>query len=114
MEDKYAIRLEEMEAAGEKFRLVGPLGVTAEDHRRLGSTPNSELAQNPGKRLIDLMDEARLLAWLRDQQSSIVEFRAKAKESSFAASAAEIFERDLVITIAFLRAEGRLPAAFKE
>jgi hypothetical protein len=59
--------------ATRRFNENGPLGVTAEDHHAIGSTPPDTLESNPGKTLADLMTDTDIALWVAEQESGIKE-----------------------------------------
>lgn len=101
-----------MQGAAEKFGEVGPLGVTEEDHRKLGSSPPPELADNPGKTMLDLMSEDELLEWLRTKKATLEEYRIK--DGDFAQSYYVSLKRNVIATLTFLRKFERLPKEFED
>lgn len=46
---------DEYEAAAERFRTRGPLGVTAADHKAVGSSPDRRLIEHPGQTLVQIL-----------------------------------------------------------
>ena len=101
--------------AAEKSRSVGPLGLTADDHIAIGSTPSAELTENPGKTRSDLMDNEDILSWLREQMARIEELSAdEYRENNAAQSLLSMSKQDLRSTLKYLEGLDRLPKEFRE
>ncbi|QQG45173.1 MAG: hypothetical protein HYW89_04210 [Candidatus Sungiibacteriota bacterium] len=101
--------------AAEKFERLGLLGVTAEDHREIKSTPPEELEKNPGKTRAELMSDEEITQWLKKQRDLIEEFsQEKYKDNSFAQSYLPDLRKKLELSIRYLKEIGRLPRNFEE
>ena len=107
-------RDEKFREAAAKFENNGPLGVTAEDHKNIGSTPPDELQNNPGKTRAELMDEAQILKWLFEYKTQINEFsKEEYKNNSFAQSILPQLKKELGLSIEYLRNIDKLPEDFR-
>jgi len=84
--------------AKEKFRTLGLLAMTIEDHEAMGSTPDEyykdKLVANPGKIMVELMNDQEVLEYLR---------RLLRKNPR---------SRNLILSVEYLRGIGRLPEEF--
>ena len=58
----------------------GHLGVTAEDHRAFGGSPDLELSQNPGKTLGELWDIDKICKYLENLVASLGKARREYQE----------------------------------
>jgi len=104
---------EKFEKAKNRFNAFGPLGVTAEDHRNLGSTPPGILQENPGKTEADLMSDEDLRAWLIDKKGALEKFSSKEfGDNTFAQSYLPSLREEIRTTLSFLRSIKRLPEEF--
>ncbi len=83
----------------------GWLGVTAEDHEGVQSTPDEILVQNPGKTLGELMTNEEILGYIQTTEQNIQsnEGIEKMREHN------EDLKNNLRVTRGYLRSIGRLP-----
>ena len=98
-------------AAERKFRDCGSFGVTALDHRSVGSTPPDELEANPGKTLADLMSDEAIRVWIARERAGLETFRQVEPADpmyDFAQKRICQAERDLALTESYLTSIGRL------
>ena len=106
---------EEYHEAADKFEKLGTLGVTAEDHTAIHSSPPPELAKNPGKTLAELMSDEEIAEWLKGQQEALKELSRLQKTNAalagtfFAQGAREKVKK----AIRYLKTVGRLPKEFE-
>ncbi len=105
---------ESFNAAVEKFKAFGPLGVTAADHEAIASTPPDLLKNNPGKTKAELMSEQELADWLDGLQKQRDGFAdEKNKNDSFAQSILPKLNNDLKASLEYLRSINKLPEGFE-
>lgn len=116
MKERHFENTEEYKKAAEKFETLGSLGVTAEDHGIIGSTPPPELIQNPHKTKAELMTDEEILAWLRTQVGALDELSAleRKKRSPYPTIRLSEAENRLARTIRYLRTINRLPKEFSD
>lgn len=104
------------EIAAKKFYEFGNLGVTAEDHKAIGSTPPKILIENPGKSLGGLMSDEEIISWLERSKGSIASFVGKSpdpyKEEQWKRLRGENIE-EMKRTLKYLEQIERLPKDFK-
>ncbi len=105
-------RTEKYRKAAEKFKTSGPFGVTAEDHKIVGSTPPPELVENPGKTLADIMSDAEIIEFLKRGQEALKEIRRHQEDNAIPPGSSQIAEKMLERTVHYLAAIGRLPKEF--
>lgn len=97
--------------AVEKFKAHGPLGVTADDHLTIGSTPPKKLEENPDRTLGELMTEEEIVDWIKELEKQIAEFsQEKYKNNSFVKSSLPKLIEDLNLGKKYLTSIGKLPA----
>ncbi len=107
MDDEFG---EKFKIARNKFNAFGPLGVTAEDHKNIGSTPPEILLMNPGKTEFDLMSDEDLLNWLNGKKEELVRFSSKEfSVNVFVQSYLPTLKEEIKATLDFLRLKKRLP-----
>ena len=100
--------------AAKKFDRLGLLGVTAKDHKAIGSTPPEALSFHPGKTLSDLMTNKEIRRYLTKERSVIKKYSAKKYEKDQALqNVLRNGKRNLDLTIEYLRKIGRLPRQFQ-
>ena len=90
----------------------GTLGMTAEDHYYIGSTPPQDLINNPGKTQAELMTDDQVLAKLDRDEVFITELLQI--DTTFAKSALEAVKDKHAGDIAYLTRVGRLPGKYKK
>lgn len=83
----------------------GYLGVTAEDHEGIHSTPDEILNENPGKTLGELMSDQEILEYIEGTKKNIEENEGIEKMKRFN----EDLKDNLKLTIEYLRSIDRLP-----
>lgn len=94
--------------AARKFNENGPLGVTAQDHRAIGSTPPDELELHPGKTLADLMTDDAIALWIAEQAISIKELSGPELAGNISAQRiAEESQNHMEVTRRYLESIGR-------
>ncbi len=96
--------------AQNNWKEKGYLGVTAEDHEGIYSTPNEILVANPGKTLSELMTDDEILDYLVQTKKNIQENEPIEKLKSYNDSLKE----NLITTIKYLKEIERLPESFKD
>ena len=92
------------------------LSMTAEDHEARGSTPPEELRNNPGENGAELMTDAEIIAFLKQQKELIEECLSPQIRSTRGRLAADLYfhtKRDLRANIKYLQQIGRLPKKFR-
>lgn len=98
------------EQAAAKFNTFGSLGVTADDHLSIGSSPQELLVSNPGKTLGELMTEDEISRWIDGQQKQIAEYSSdQYKNVSFVRSILPKLIEDLRLSKEYLNSIGKLP-----
>lgn len=94
-----------------EFDARSSLGVTADDHLGVGSTPSEELKNNPGKTLGELMTKEEASAWIKELEGQITEFsQEKYKGSSLMDNVLPDIIKDLNLSKEYLTSIGKLPA----
>jgi hypothetical protein len=105
---------EVMERASKKFNEFGPLGVTSQDHKDLGSTPPDILKENPGKTKADVYSneelEQVLQAWIDDRDKYT---KPQYIDNTFTQSYLKVLRKKILLSIKYLRSIDRLPEKFK-
>jgi len=115
MENNQFYETPEFLQAKKKFDELGPLAVTAEDHRAISSTPPEILELNLGKTEVELMTDEEILGKLKKWQQDIQEFsQEKYQSNSFVTSILSNRKHDLKVSIVYLRSIGRLPKEFED
>lgn len=99
------------EKAKKKFRENGLLGVTAEDHESIGSTPDERLSNNPGKTLAELMSDEEIEIYLDRQIESLNELRSL---KNVPGRLITDMTAQLRAAVNHLNSIGRLPEKFKD
>lgn len=93
-----------------EFDARSSLGVTAEDHLGVGSSPSEELKNNPGKTLGELMTKEEASAWIKEQEEQIAEYsQEKYKGSSLVDNALPELVKDLNLSKEYLTSIEKLP-----
>jgi hypothetical protein len=96
--------------ASERINPRGQIGMTAEHHQLLGSTPNDRLAgAEPGKTEADIRKPEEIIEWLARDEVAIEDWRDKAKDGGFAESYLQAKLGDHEGDKAYLTRTGRLP-----
>jgi hypothetical protein len=97
----------------------GHLGVTAEDHKAIGGSPDTELRQNPGKTLGELWSMEKILEYLKKDVAFLKKAREEYKEKGpnhpdIHWSRDDIFsaKESLRAAIPYLKSIGKLPEEF--
>lgn len=94
----------------EKVPTKGTLERTVQDHFNIGSTPNDDLLQNPGKTEADLMSDEKLKKWLENRRKEIERLKdAVGKGDKFAEFNLPDRERDWKLNLEYLRRINRYP-----
>lgn len=97
--------------ASEKFNTLGPLGVTADDHLVIGSTPNERLINNPGKTLGELMSADEVNTWLEGTKGEIKKYSSEEyQKNSFIQSMLIRLKSDWQLSEQYLLSMNRLPS----
>ncbi len=98
----------------------GHLGVTADDHRAVGGSPETELRQNPGKTLGELWSMEKILEKLESDVAFLEKARQEYKEKGqyhpdIHWSRDDILsaKEGLRATISYLKSIGKLPEEFE-
>jgi len=100
----------EFKKAAERFNAFGPLGVTAEDHEGIGSTPPKILLDNPGKTKGELMTSEEIKDWFKESEEQIAEFsKDEYADNAFAKSALPRVQQNLELSRSYLSSIGKLP-----
>ena len=98
--------LQRRREAMEKSREVGPFGLTAEDHRAMGSTPDERLVEHEGKAPYEFFTDEEIL--------NVLELMEKATmDPTMPPQVAQSQSEDLKQAIMFLKGVGRLPESFR-
>ena len=93
----------------------GSLGMTAWDHKQIGSTPSEDLKENPGKTKADLKTDEEILVYLNQIITDINFYSAPENfNNSFAKDYLPYLIKDLSDCKAYLTRIGRLPEEFKD
>ncbi len=94
----------------------GHLGVTAEDHRAFGGSPDTELRQNPGKTLGELWSMDKILehskkgiAFLERMRKEYQEKGQNHPDISWSRDSIISEKQSLRATISYLKSIGKLP-----
>ena len=97
-----------------KFELCGSLGVTAEDHLAIGSTPPKILNENPEKTELDIMSDEDIKKRLSEKRCELEIFsKEEYLANSFAQSYLSALKKDIKATLKFLMSKNRLPKEFE-
>lgn len=101
--------------AAEKFDKLGSLGVTAEDHKAIGSTPPEALSSHPGKTFSDLMTNKEILHYLKEEKKIIRQYSTEKKHEKDPAIRDFLWQRKRIfnVTIEYLKGIDRLPRQFQ-
>lgn len=83
----------------------GWLGVTAEDHEGIQSTPDEILIQNPDKTLGELMSDQEILEYIQTTEQNIKSNEGVEKMRELN----EDLKNNLMVTKNYLHSIGRLP-----
>lgn len=94
--------------AAEKFKALGSLGVTAQDHKGIGSTPPKKLLENPGKTLGELMTDEEVIEWIKGNKEAIAQFSEADQNNSFVKSALPMLKEEVRFGTKYLKSLGRL------
>lgn len=107
---------EKMDRAFAKEKLYGELGLNAQDHRDMGSTPTQELHDNEGKTQADLMTDEQILKWFEDNEifAQELEQSLAKKKSRNDEYILRVVKHNLEGGIRYLESIGRLPAKYSE
>ena len=105
------------EKSQQKFSEVGHLGVTAQDHWDIGSSPPLLLNRNPGRTLGELYSDEELLKYL----DNLINYKEEAEKrieadpnDRWAQGNLEDFNERFPVTIKYLSSIGRLPDKYKD
>lgn len=95
-------------------RPLSTLAMTAEDHRKIGSTGIDHiLLDNPGKTLGELLPEEDLLRYLMDELAEVKELsRPEHRSNPYDISRLTIVQQDLEASVDYLVRINRLPKKF--
>jgi hypothetical protein len=93
----------------EKFRNFGDLGVTAEDHLNLASTPDKELEENPGKTLGEIWDDEKIRKFLGD----LKEFISTEQDTDVMKRYQKQQQANFESTVSYLKSIDKLPEGFE-
>lgn len=108
---------ESYKIAQENWNTNGSLGVTAEDHIAIGSTPDNILIENEGKTLGELMSDSEIQDFINGTKENIKENEDYIKTGPHNANSIINFNKDikdnLDKTLVYLKKIGRLPVDFK-
>lgn len=96
------------EQAVKNWEEKGSLGVTAEDHELIGSTPDEILIQNPGKTLGELMSDDEIQEFIEGTKKNIEDNKNHPHMDAFN----EDLKKNLITTIKYLKEINRLPKDF--
>lgn len=91
--------------ASKNWEEKGYLGVTAEDHEAINSTPDEILLQNPGKTLGELMSDQDIRNYIIGTRKNIIENNKLPHLKKYN----EDLQQNLNLTIEYLESLGRLP-----
>jgi hypothetical protein len=95
----------------EKYSEVGDLGLTAEDHALVSSTPDDLLAENPGKTLGELWSDEQIKQWLDGLKKFTEEDDEDASEHWLNRKREQ--KENLEASKKYLESIGRLPKGFE-
>lgn len=101
----------------ERFKTLGWLGLTAEDHVISGSNGMPELLlKNPGKTLGELMSDEEILNWIKGEKDSLIEYFEKLRNpgSSFEKFHLPEITYRFKASLEYLKHIGRLPKEFED
>jgi hypothetical protein len=96
--------------ASKNFDEKGVLGVTAQDHEALGSTPDEMLVANPGKTAAEIMTDEEILSWLNEGKQFIKENENNENMKGYI----DDYKKEIPKTIKYLKSINRFPESFKE
>lgn len=99
---------EAFKKASEKFNTLGSLGVTAQDHKAIGSTPPPELLADSGITLGELMSDEEIAEWVAGNEKTIAELSEADQNSSFVKSALPMLKKELELGTKYLKSINRL------
>jgi hypothetical protein len=104
------IESDEFKKASEKFNTFGPLGVTADDHLAIGSTPNQRLINNPGKTLGEIMSAEEINDWLTAAKGEIKKCSSEEyATNSFVCGMLTTIKKNLQLSEQYLLSINKLP-----
>jgi len=94
----------------------GHLGVTADDHKAIGGTPDLELRKNPNKTLGELWSEKQILEYLRKRSIFLEKARQEYKEKGdlhyWSKDDIISSKKSLRLAISYLKLIRKLPKEF--
>jgi len=105
---------EEKQTPKKPWEEKSALEATAADHEVLGSTPPTQLKENPGKNLAELMSDKEILEWLKKSEHAIKVLKKEAPSRGLQWE--DVRDREIVkmkVTLKYLEGIGRLPEEFK-
>ena len=95
-------------AAQKNWEEKGYLGVTAQDHKAIHSTPDNILIENPSKTLGELMSDTEIIEYIQGTQRNIEENSKYPHMTDFN----EDLKKNLETTISYLKTIQRIPEDF--
>ncbi len=102
---------EEFKESAAKFKKLGSLAVTAQDHKNIGSTPPKEflreLEGESNPTLGQLMTEEEISSWISDNKETINRF-SKMEPNNFIRSTLPELRRELRLGKKYLKSIGKL------
>lgn len=100
-------------AATKNWKEKGYLGVTAQDHKAIGSTPEKELLENPDKTLGELMGNKEALEYVVGTQKNILENEHVQHHNPESwKKYNDDLKQNLEVSIKYLKSIGKLPPDF--
>ena len=93
--------------AQKNWKEKGSLGVTAQDHKNIGGTPDDILLENPGKTLGELMTDQEIKDYILATRANILENEKESLKNM--KQYTEDLKEDLEATLKYLESIGRLP-----
>lgn len=91
------------------FTLKGYLGVTAEDHESLGSTPEQRLIENPGKSLGEIMSDNEIVKNISEQLEFFKQQDIQEDDRESWLDFIKQRKEDFITSMRYLKSINRLP-----
>lgn len=113
-------RIEKKNKGAEKINRCGYLGLTCDDHKDLGSTPEQILKENPGKTLGELLSHKEIEDYLDQEIKGAEESKKRLGENDDGATDKTIiinalrdFKGNFMRDLNYLRSIGKLPEKYQ-
>lgn len=94
-----------------KWNKYGPLFLTPEDHKNMGSTRFDLQSENKDKKEYEIMSDQELEAWIDERVDTLESTNLDKLEES---GLGKIIRHEIVTTISLLKEVGRLPAKYTD